>query len=480
MDAGHVEGLSLFLGIPKYPDPMRIYLLCIALFLFPSMRAQHYHFMYIQSDQQQPFYVKLGNEPLSSSAEGFLILPRLKDSAYEMVIGFPAKKFPEYRFRFAGFKKDRGMALKNFGEKGWGLFDYQTTEILIGEVIPEKREAQSAKPVPLTSDAFTLVLASVIDDPGLLATPLVYMPAADPASLVAAKSKTAESAPPTLAKAKPVENTPTTIVQSKPIALPAADALLTPLTAAKKEDSVAAPVMLAKSDPAVTKIPPAEAATGKPAEAPRIVQLLKRQSTEGMFISYVDRQGGGTADTISVLIPLSANENDSIMATERTAEPSGDIPNLLRTDSVAQATNTNTPGISGDTLVQSVQPVSVGIPLATNVNPPAAEDVASVRPNRANCVRMAAEKDLGAVRKKMVGIRDEDEMVAVALKDFKARCYTTEQVKAICFVFTRDEGRYKLIDAAYPYVYDPARFGDLESLLSDKYFIHRFKALIRE
>jgi hypothetical protein len=90
---------------------------------------------------------------------------------------------------------------------------------------------------------------------------------------------------------------------------------------------------------------------------------------------------------------------------------------------------------------------------------------------------MATEKDLAAVRKKMVGIKDEDEMVLAALRDFKQRCYTTEQVKTISYVFTREEGKYKLIDAAYPYIYDPANYGQLETLLKDKYFIYRFKAL---
>jgi hypothetical protein len=79
----------------------------------------------------------------------------------------------------------------------------------------------------------------------------------------------------------------------------------------------------------------------------------------------------------------------------------------------------------------------------------------------------------------MVGLKDEDDMVAVALKDFKQKCFTTEQVKDVSFVFIRDEGRYKLLDAAYPYVYDPDNFTALESLLSDPYFIHRFRAFIK-
>jgi hypothetical protein len=274
--------------------------------------------------------------------------------------------------------------------------------------------------------------------------------------------------------------------------------MATTASAAKRNDAEATPVLLPKADSAVAKAPPADAATGKPTEATGIVQLQESRSPDGVFMSYVDRLGGGIADTISVLIPLSGTEESAKTATERAAAPSKEAPDVLRTDSAVQATNTNAPLVSKDTLVKPVQPAAVVIPPAadavkekapvkeemTLVDSPlvkslATEDIPAGRPNRANCARMATEKDLGAVRKKMVGIRDEDEMVGVALKDFKARCYTTEQVKALCFVFTREEGRYKLIDAAYPYVYDPAVYGQLESLLSDKYFIHRFKALIQ-
>jgi Domain of unknown function (DUF4476) len=83
-----------------------------------------------------------------------------------------------------------------------------------------------------------------------------------------------------------------------------------------------------------------------------------------------------------------------------------------------------------------------------------------------------------ALRRRMVGLRDEDDMISLALKDFKQKCYTSDQVKTISFVFVREEGRYKLLDAAYPYVYDPDNYVVLESLLNEPYFIYRFKALI--
>ena len=153
---------------------MRLFLmLLVALSVFTGARSQHHHFFYIQSDQQQLFYVKIGSEVLSSSAGGFLIIPKLKDSAFDMIIGFPKDQFPEYRFKIARVNKDRGMALKNFAEKGWGLFDLQTLEITMGEKIIKAEAPKEVIPPPVTNDAFTAILATVIDDPGLMATQLV-------------------------------------------------------------------------------------------------------------------------------------------------------------------------------------------------------------------------------------------------------------------------------------------------------------------
>ena len=74
---------------------MRLLLIFLSfLFIATGVRSQHHHFFYIQSDQQQPFYIKLGNEVMSSSSAGFLIIPKLKDSAFEMIVGFPNDQFP--------------------------------------------------------------------------------------------------------------------------------------------------------------------------------------------------------------------------------------------------------------------------------------------------------------------------------------------------------------------------------------------------
>jgi hypothetical protein len=430
---------------------MRIFLLCISLLSLVSVRAQHHHFLYIQSEPQQPFYIKMGSEVLSSSPEGFLIIPRLKDSAYQVVIGFPAKKFPEYSFRFAGFRKDRGMALKNFGEKGWGLFDYQTLEVLMGDKIPEKEEPKAFVPIPLTNDVFTVVLASVIDDPGLLATPLVQLSAREPAPAAAPIARKETTEPPPVAMKEPSQG--------------------------KKE------VLVPSVIPSPTSKPEVKVASS-------IQRIGEKQSADGLEITYLDMRAGGVGDTVQVIIPINQTlpvvkdlvkkdtaltaavpeEKESavvpvpVKAKEVTADPTG----VKTAEVIAEASPGKAPVKEEMKMVDSAA-VKATDPVEKPAGPP----------NRSNCARMASDKDVAAMKKKIVGIRDEDDMVSAALKDFKQRCYTTEQVKTISYVFNREEGKYKLIDAAYPYIYDPSNYGDLELLLKDKYFIHRFKALIQ-
>ncbi len=87
--------------------------------------AQQTHFIYLQTEDGQPFYAKINNKVVSSSPAGYLILPKLTDGDYKLNVGFPKKEFPEENFQILIDKKNQGFLLKNFGEKGWGLFNMQ-------------------------------------------------------------------------------------------------------------------------------------------------------------------------------------------------------------------------------------------------------------------------------------------------------------------------------------------------------------------
>src|ERR1700712_813533 len=94
----------------------------IFLFSFTKISAQQDHFLYFQTEANQVFYIKLGDKVFSSSSSGYLILPKLKEGNYKLVVGFPNDEWPQEVVNYT-VDKDAGFLLKNFSDKGWGLFD---------------------------------------------------------------------------------------------------------------------------------------------------------------------------------------------------------------------------------------------------------------------------------------------------------------------------------------------------------------------
>jgi len=104
-------------------------LFSLAIFTASSQKV---YFVYIQTESEQPFFVKMNEKVQSSTASGYIILAKLLDSTYNFSIGFPQNKWPEQNFSVPVGKKDHGFLLKNFNEKGWGLFDLQTLTVQMG------------------------------------------------------------------------------------------------------------------------------------------------------------------------------------------------------------------------------------------------------------------------------------------------------------------------------------------------------------
>ncbi len=97
-----------------------------------------------------------------------------------------------------------------------------------------------------------------------------------------------------------------------------------------------------------------------------------------------------------------------------------------------------------------------------------------------NCRQYATEEDFLKLRKKMAAENDNDDMIKVAKKVFKSKCFTTKDIKNLSALFLNDEGRYNFFDAAYSYVSDSDVFNTLKDQLTDTYYLNRFKAMIHQ
>ncbi len=131
--------------------------------------AQQIHFIYIQTDDKQPFYAIINDQTYHSSQIGYLIIPKLKDGEYHLTLGSSSNQFPEQEFVCVVNKKNAGYALKSLGANGWGLYNLQTSEIITaGEKSTSvKPEDIVAKKDTIKSNPFGDMLSQVVDDPDL-------------------------------------------------------------------------------------------------------------------------------------------------------------------------------------------------------------------------------------------------------------------------------------------------------------------------
>jgi hypothetical protein len=118
--------------------------------------AQEKHFVYIQSENKQAFYVRLNDKMYNSTKSGYLILSQLISGKYYLITGFSSHDIPEQNF-VLDITKDAGYALKQFGDKGWGLFDIINFTTVMADnrdsvKSKESVTANSEKPVSIISN----------------------------------------------------------------------------------------------------------------------------------------------------------------------------------------------------------------------------------------------------------------------------------------------------------------------------------------
>ena len=61
------------------------FLFATMLFAFSAM-AQQDHFVYLQTDNGKPFYIRMNTKILSSSSEGYIIIPNVTDGVYQIKV----------------------------------------------------------------------------------------------------------------------------------------------------------------------------------------------------------------------------------------------------------------------------------------------------------------------------------------------------------------------------------------------------------
>jgi hypothetical protein len=384
--------------------------------------AQEKHFVFIQSDNKQPFYVTVNGKLYSSSSSGYVIVPKLNDGTYNLSVGFAQNAFPEQNFDVVINKKDLGYNLKNFTDKGWGLFNLQTLD------------------VAMAGSSNTDNVAKALSENGqkLKDEPLL-----------------------TFNKKKPETKTSTT-----PLAVAASDnnpvassnnnnnASPDTATAVKNTQEVVA------STSSKTKKNDGQESVENPADVKKVSEV---NGAEGVKLSYVETTGKKT-DTIQVVIPTN---NSVASGTTDNAQP----------QSTVETAKTETK--KSESPKSDVKFLDININSKKDKSEAEAMQKSAPASISANCKEVATDEDYGKLRKKMANESTDDEMIAEARKFYKNKCFLTAQVKALSTLFLSDEGRFKFFEASYASVADAGEYSSLQTEFIDPAYVDRFKAIVK-
>ncbi len=451
-----------------------IFFAAISLFV----TAQQIHFVYLQTENGQPFYVKLDNKVTSSSSAGYLILPKLAERDYNISVGFPKKEFPEESFKISVDKDNKGFLLKNFGEKGWGLFNLQSFAIVMGNRLNDAQVTLKN----LQDDSFSKMLANVVKDSSIL-------------------EKTSIQKVTSL----PQKTNNDTVTNNIDIA-----AIVDTVTKNSNNEIKNVDTTVAISD--TLKL--AAIQNKEPVFFSNITRTLQKKNTDGIEMVYVDKNEINS-DTIRIFIPadkaiskaggensgivkkgnisevpvldttvkerspgLQQNIDSSKTITENLSKRESEVENK---DSVTSPINNN----NHDSISNSIMPretIDITEDEIKKRNDASNEfpKIVKVSSINSDCKAFASNDDFTKLRKKMAGENTNAGMIKIAKKFFRSQCFNTEQIKNLSFLFLNDEGKYQFFDSAYAFTSDSSQYHILQSQLKDAYYVDRFKAMIHK
>jgi len=425
------------------------------VFLLPSLKAQQNHFIYIQHETNQSFYVKLNNKTYNSSAAGYVILPKLKDGTYKLSIGFPSTSTAEQNMVCTIDKADIGFILKNFENKGWGLFNLQTLDVVMDNGAVNSNKIS----VVNKTDAFSNMLSEVVNDSTIRqADPLIN------------------------------ENNKVTIKEQEK---KSAD------LAVQQESVIQKPKVEMSNNTSAVTVKTRDSSQGIDAKQvvsnnakSSISRSLIKKEAEGTRMVFVDRMKG-TVDTVNVFIaedklPVAMIEVKPIETKVPVQEISPTVS--IKEDKVGKARFIDielpvSGGANSDKKpvenVISESKESIGVNIKRGPVDEPAQQVRQTLMVNSDCTVLASEDDIMKLRKRIMGADSDDDKLKVTKKYLKAKCFMVEQIRDLSVLFSKDDARFSFFEMAFPFVFDSNNFVKLQNQIKDPNYINRFQSMIR-
>ncbi len=476
---------------------------CVGLgFLAPAQS----HFLYIQSQNGTPFYVKMNDSLLSSTQAGYLILPQLQKGTYPIIIGFAKRKVPE-----AAFKIDIGSA----GDKGF-LLEEANSKLILKDIQSKK----IIKPEEVATSAGNRILTSTRptiannqeEEPQNIDSLLAVQPSgAKPSQKEEGKPEAnlnkeetenpfetmlnavtgggSETNTPPKSKKEPAEE----IEQKK--AEPEQEAATEqeekePEKETKRKLSFSDLINPSKEEQP-NNLPQDENKNEEVQEPPSVeeptLQTPKPETQDLTFIQFKNENDSGIQKDTQLL--PGGNEEDTLITT--TKELRQQEKEKRREEK--QKNRENKPTLferliaqTNDHSTDSTAKPSIAKPLFSTSTPDsgtrAREDQKFIAGSEGtiSCSSPADKDQFTKIRRKIASKKSEESMLRSARRYFSGEtCYSTKQIKELVYLFGSDDYKLQFLKAAYPYCSDKDQYGSLTGTLNNPGYQKELEAFIR-
>ncbi|MCU0375632.1 MAG: DUF4476 domain-containing protein [Chitinophagaceae bacterium] len=489
-----------------------------------SAIGQVQYFVYLQTENNRPFFVQFNKKNISSSGIGHLIMPQLPAGTYDIVVGFAGENTrQEYQITLKD--RDLGFLIKGFdGGTRFGLLNLQTAEVQLSGAAKEAvLAAQKKQEEELAAEKRRQDEAAKTAEQQKQAEAAQKQIEAD--ALAEANRKREEAAQ----KAMNEKNTATPPPAAPPAATdadPKAAELKRKqeeeikrynaerLAALKKQEQEAEAKKTGEKAPESTntgeKVLTAAEILRLQEEARRIDARGKRDSAlNAATTPGTNKTGQPKFLDIDFTMPDSSNKTiplvplvpanavpmplaDSTIITQYSADSAKvEIPVGGKTDSAkAQPIEVTQTAFTP----QETKPVDSTIAKPAEPVPPARVDTLANQPIAvktavdsalatpiagSNCMAEASNSDIDLMLMLIKAEKDPEYALDLVKKMVRLKCISTGQVRKLAGQFATDEARYQLLDMCYKYTIDRKQYSVLVNLLTDAYYINRFKALVQ-
>ena len=261
---------------------IKVLVLLIFIASVSGLKAQQQkHFVFIQSENKQPYSVQLNGMTYSSTKSGYLIISQLLPGKYYFTVGFPKNQYPEQKFIVDINISDPGIgySLKQFPEKGWGLFNIVDFSTVMADNAATAVQKDTLVTATVKTDTARLISEKAIEKPAASNAVAPALKSTVDATTVAASNTVAAGA------AAVASTIAVTTTANKPAAV---------------KDTVATLKNTAVEASVKTVVPVKTAANTANKKVIKSFELISGTSVDQIYVDKSRKK----IDTIAIFIPL--------------------------------------------------------------------------------------------------------------------------------------------------------------------------------